>query len=55
MLRGNQAAIQSRQLTRQILRTPRAAANAGVVFSFLMIAILWLIPQSVPPVPAHPS
>lgn len=51
MPRESQAAVQSRPLTRQTLRTPRAAAIAGVVFSVLMIAILWLIRQSVPPDP----
>lgn len=38
-------------LTRQTLRTPRAAAIAGVIFSALMVAILWLIRESVPPDP----
>lgn len=51
MPRESEPAVPSRPLTRQTLRTPRAAAIAGVVFSVLMIAILWLIRQSVPPDP----
>lgn len=42
------AADQVRPLTRPTLKTPRAAAVAGFVFSILMIAILWLLRQSVP-------
>jgi len=41
------AADQVRPLTRPTLKTPRAAAVAGFVFSILMIAILWLLRQSV--------
>lgn len=41
----------ARALTRQTLRTPRAAAIAGVIFSVLMVTILWLIRESVPPDP----
>ena len=35
-------------LTRQRLRTPRAAAIAGIVFSVLLITSLWLLRLSVP-------
>lgn len=35
-------------LTRAHLKTPKAAAIAGIVFSVLLIAILWLIRRSVP-------
>ena len=35
-------------LTRAQLRTPRAAAIAGVVFSVLLLAVFWLIRLSVP-------
>jgi hypothetical protein len=38
----------SNALTRAHLKTPRAAAIAGIVFSALLIAILWLIRHSVP-------
>jgi len=34
------------------LRTPRAAAIAGIVFSILLISSLWLLRLSVPPDPA---
>src|SRR6516162_2956681 len=35
-------------LTRAQLRTPRAAAVAGVVFSVLLLAVFWLMRLSVP-------
>jgi hypothetical protein len=35
-------------LTRVVLKTPRAAAIAGVVFSILLILIFWLLRISVP-------
>lgn len=35
-------------LTREHLKTPKAAAIAGIVFSALLITILWLIRHSVP-------
>jgi hypothetical protein len=35
-------------LTRSVLRTPRAAAIAGIVFSLLLIASLWLLRLSIP-------
>lgn len=35
-------------LTRAHLKTPKAAAIAGIFFSVLLIAILWLIRRSVP-------
>jgi hypothetical protein len=35
-------------LTRAHLKTPKAAAIAGVVFSFLMLAIFWLLRRSIP-------
>ena len=43
-----QSATPSRALTRPTLKTPRAAAIAGIVFSVLMIVILWLFRLSVP-------
>lgn len=51
MLRDTASPSPARPLTRQTLRTPRAAAIAGVIFSVLMVAILWLIRESVPPDP----
>lgn len=39
---------QSLTMVRSRLRTPRAAAIAGVVFSLLLIASLWLIRLSIP-------
>jgi hypothetical protein len=35
-------------LTRTQLKTPKAAAIAGIVFSFLLIAIIWLLRRSIP-------
>lgn len=35
-------------LTRAHLKTPKAAAIAGIVFSLLLLAILWLVRRSVP-------
>ena len=35
-------------LTRADLKTPRAAAVAGVVFSVLLVAALWLLRRSIP-------
>jgi hypothetical protein len=35
-------------LTRAHLRTPKAAAIAGIVFSVLMVAIFWLLRRSIP-------
>src|SRR5690349_3830361 len=39
---------ESNVLTRAHLKTPKAAAIAGIVFSALLIVILWLIRRSVP-------
>jgi hypothetical protein len=36
------------KLTRAHLKTPRAAAIAGIAFSLLMIAIFWLLRRSIP-------
>jgi hypothetical protein len=46
---------ESRPLTRQTLKTPRAAAIAGILFSVLMILILWLLRLSVPADPLEPG
>jgi len=42
-------------LTRANLKTPRAAAVAGVVFSVLLIAALWLLRTSIPADPLEPG
>ena len=42
-------------LTRANLRTPKAAAIAGIAFSFLMIAIFWLLRRSIPSDPMEPG
>jgi hypothetical protein len=42
-------------LTRANLRTPKAAAVAGIVFSVLLIAIFWLLRISVPASPLEPG
>jgi hypothetical protein len=47
---------QKRQtLTRKKLKTPRATAIAGIVFSLLLMASLMLIKLSVPADPAVPG
>jgi hypothetical protein len=42
-------------LTRASLKTPKAAAIAGIVFSALLITILWLFRRSVPADPLDPG
>jgi hypothetical protein len=42
-------------LTRANLKTPKAAAVAGIAFSLLMIAIFWLVRSSIPPDPLEPG
>jgi hypothetical protein len=42
-------------LTRARLKTPKAAAIAGIAFSLLMIAIFWLLRRSVPSDPLEPG
>jgi hypothetical protein len=46
---------QKQSLTRATLKTPKAAAIAGVVFSLLLIAIIWLLRNSVPYDPLEPG
>src|SRR4029079_14005555 len=51
--RGGRCSLQEPEvrrddLTRAQLRTPRAAAIAGIVFSVLLITAFWLLKQSVP-------
>ena len=42
-------------LTRAHLRTPRAAAVAGILFSVLLLAVFWLMRLSVPADPHEPG
>jgi hypothetical protein len=44
----NQTMPENATLTRAHLKTPKAAAIAGIAFSLLMIAILWLLRRSIP-------
>jgi MFS family permease len=40
--------LQRTELTRAQLRTPRAAAVAGILFSILLLLVFWLMRRSVP-------
>jgi hypothetical protein len=40
--------MQNKALTRATLRTPKAAALAGIVFCILLFVIIWLLRQSMP-------
>ena len=42
-------------LTRSRLKTPKAAAIAGIAFSVLLITIFWLLRRSVPADPLDPG
>src|SRR6516164_3101860 len=42
-------------LTRENLRTPKAAAIAGMLFSLLTVTIFWLLWNSVPADPQEPG
>ena len=42
-------------LTRAQLKTPKAAAIAGIIFSLLMITIFWLLRRSIPADPLEPG
>ena len=42
-------------LTRAHLKTPKAAAIAGIVFSLLMVTIFWLLRRSIPVDPLEPG
>jgi hypothetical protein len=39
---------QSEIITRARLKTPKAAALAGIIFSILLAAIFWLLRLSIP-------
>lgn len=49
----NQA--QTGPLTRENLKTPKAAAIAGMLFSVLLIVVFWLLRTSIPPDPQEPG
>jgi hypothetical protein len=42
-------------LTRASLKTPKAAAVAGILFSVLLIAVFWLLRTSIPADPQEPG
>jgi len=42
-------------LTRAHLKTPKAAAIAGIVFSLLMVTVFWLLRRSIPADPLEPG
>lgn len=47
--------IGSARLTRGGLRAPRVAAAAGILFSFLLLSVFWLMRRSVPADPLEPG
>lgn len=47
--------MENGSLTRSSLRTPKAAAIAGMLFSLLLTAAFWLLRMSVPPDPQEPG
>src|SRR3954465_5183881 len=49
------AMAQSSVLTHPQLKTPKAAAIAGIAFSLLLLLILWLLRTSVPADPLEPG
>ena len=50
-----QAMTQTKLLTRETLRTPKAAAIAGMLFSLLTVTAFWLLWNSVPADPQEPG
>jgi hypothetical protein len=47
--------MQTGPLTRANLKTPKAAAIAGMVFSVLLVAVFWLLRASIPADPQEPG
>ena len=45
----------SSSLVSKQLRTPRAAAIAGIAFSILLLAFFWPLRRSLPPDPTYPG
>jgi hypothetical protein len=50
-----QKQMQTGPLTRANLKTPKAAAIAGMLFSILLIAVFWLLRTSIPADPQEPG
>jgi hypothetical protein len=46
-----QKQMQTGPLTRENLKTPKAAAIAGMVFSVLLVVVFWLLRTSIPAAP----
>ena len=46
---------QTATITRPTLKTPRAAAVAGILFSALQIIVVWLFRTSIPADPLEPG
>jgi hypothetical protein len=51
----NQDMPENGALTRAQLKTPKAAAIAGIAFSLLMVTIFWLLRRSIPADPLEPG
>lgn len=51
MASASQKQMQTGPLTRANLKTPKAAAIAGMVFSVLLIVVFWLLRTSIPAAP----
>jgi hypothetical protein len=51
MASASQKQMQTGPLTRENLKTPKAAAIAGMVFSVLLIVVFWLLRTSIPAAP----
>src|SRR6516162_684844 len=52
---GAKTMTEQRPLTRAHLKTPKAAAIAGILFSMLLILVFWLLRISVPDDPQEPG
>src|SRR6476660_2675299 len=50
-----QKQMQTGPLTRANLKTPKAAAIAGMVFSVLLVVVFWLLRTSIPAAPQEPG
>ena len=48
-------AMQTGPLSRANLKTPKAAAIAGMVFSVLVVAVFWLLRTAIPAEPQEPG
>src|SRR5262249_33788489 len=52
---GDRAMPQAGIITRAGLKTPKAAAVAGILFSILVIVIFWLLRRAIPENPLEPG